>query len=88
MYKTIEEFPNYEINENGEVRNKKKGNILKWNITKNGYAIVRMYKDGKQYGRNVHRLLLMAHKPVVNMDELQVNHIDENKLNNTLDNLE
>lgn len=88
MYKTIEEFPNYEINEMGEVRNKKRGNILKWNIKKTGYAQVRLSKDGKQYARLVHRLLLMTHKPVENMDELQVNHIDENKLNNTLDNLE
>ena len=36
----------------------------------------------------VHRLVLMAFKPVENMDNLEVNHIDGDKKNNRLDNLE
>jgi hypothetical protein len=38
-----------------------------------------MKKSGGTTYRQVHRLLMMAFKPVENMDRLQVNHIDGNK---------
>lgn len=44
--------------------------------------------DNKKKTFRLHRLVLMAFHPVERMDELQVNHIDGNKLNNTLSNLE
>ena len=48
------------------------------------YLSVSIY--GKGY--RVHRLICMAFKPVSDQDILQVNHIDTNKHNNKLDNLE
>ncbi|MBN1046219.1 hypothetical protein DVW08_12790 [Clostridium botulinum] len=33
-------------------------------------------------------MILSVFYPVINMDELQVNHIDENKDNNNIENLE
>jgi len=53
-------------------------------INNNGYGILQY--DKKCF--SVHRLICMAFKPISNMYEMQVNHIDMNKLNNHIDNLE
>lgn len=45
-------------------------------------------KPIKRYMRQVHRLVLEIFNPVCNMENLQVNHIDGNKSNNKLSNLE
>ena len=40
MWKTIEDKPNYEVNQSGQVRNKKTGKILKHFVRKDGYCQV------------------------------------------------
>lgn len=45
-------------------------------------------KPIKRYMRQVHRLVLEAFNPVPNMKELQVNHINGNKSDNRIENLE
>ena len=71
-------------------RNKRKSNItrlLKTNSNNFGYLKVELYKDGKSKIKYVHRLVAEAFIP--NPDQKpQVNHIDGNKANNTLSNLE
>ena len=53
----------------------------------NGYSIVNLYKNGEYKTCLVHRLVAQTFLP--NPDNLpQVNHIDENKKNNRVDNLE
>lgn len=53
------------------------------------YQIINLSKlDGKKRTFRVHRLVMMAFRPVENMDELEVNHLDGNKKNNKLENLE
>lgn len=56
-------------------------------IDKGGYCIASLYVKGKQYSKKVHRLV--AETFIRNPDNLsQVNHIDENKQNNHISNLE
>ena len=65
----------------------KKGRILKQGNDGNGYKQVNLSKDGKTKMCRVHRLVAEAFIP--NHEKLPcVNHIDEDKTNNNVDNLE
>lgn len=64
-----------------------KGRVLKSGKGKGGYLIVVLCKDGKQKTHTVHRLVAQAF--IDNPNNLpEVNHIDENKENNVVTNLE
>ena len=61
--------------------------LLKYGNRANGYMMVVLCKDNIRKSCNVHRLVAQAFIP--NPNNLpQVNHIDENKHNNNVDNLE
>ena len=76
----------YEVSDEGDVRNKETGKVLKsWD--KNGYKRARLCKDKVARSIGIHRLVMMSFCPVDNMDELEVDHIDGNKSNNTISNL-
>lgn len=79
----------YFINDSGEIRNINTGNYIKKKIERDGYVRVSlMKKSGGTTYVQLHRILMMAFKPVENMQYLQVNHKDGNKQNNNFDNLE
>jgi hypothetical protein len=64
-----------------------RGKILKSNIGNRGYLKVVLHKQRKAKTYNVHRLV--AETFILNPNNYsQVNHKDENKLNNCVDNLE
>ena len=64
-----------------------KEKLLKQSFTSTGYKKVELYKDGKRKSFKVHRLVAIAFIP--NPDNKpEVNHIDGNKINNNIDNLE
>jgi len=64
------------------------GRILKPGLTK-GYKIVVLSKEGKQRGRNVHQLVAMAFlNHVPDGHKLVVDHIDMDKQNNNVKNLQ
>ena len=67
---------------------KHKGRVLKPYISNKGYERLSLCNDNGVTNKLVHRLVLEAFKPHVNMGDLQVNHIDGDKLNNHLTNLE
>lgn len=83
-------FEDYEISNYGYVISYKSKEPKKLTISSypNGYKFVSLSKDGKVKGYSLHRLVLMSFSPCENMEELQVNHLDCNRANNRLDNLE
>ena len=75
----------YKVSSLGRVANDK-GKHLKVDINQKGYARVQLTKGGKKSNIKVHRLVAEAFIP--NPYGLpQVNHIDEDKLNNSVGNL-
>lgn len=85
----LQEFPEcqYEINKLGEIRNKKSMQKLKGTISKDGYLAYLLTINGKSYRRLAH--VLVAKQFLPNPQGYPVvNHIDENKLNPCIDNLE
>lgn len=78
----------YAATEDGRIYTYHRNKYLQPCITKDGYYEVRLSKDGKITSYRVHRLILMAFAFREDYKSLQVNHKDENKLNNNLDNLE
>lgn len=88
ILKEINGFEKYVIDENGNVFNKKDINksICQW-VDNVGYKQVVLYLNNKRKYMRIHRLVALAYIP--NPDNLpQVNHIDGNKLNNNIGNLE
>lgn len=88
LFRTIQKFPNYQISNLGNIKNKK-GQLLVIGRrrTNSGYIQVRLYKDGKYHYRYLHRLIAETFVPNPN-NYRTVNHIDGNKLNNNIENLE
>lgn len=86
QWKPIEGFPGYYVSDRGRVFGKS-GKILSHEIMKKGYHRVGVFKGGKIHHKMVHRLVAEAF--IENPNNCpQVNHIDGNKDNNTVDNLE
>lgn len=96
IWKDIEEFDGlYQVSNYGRVKSvvvdgnafRSEERILKTHEDKKGYLRVKFYYKSKAYTRKVHRLVAQAFIP--NHKNLpQVNHKDEVKTNNFVDNLE
>ena len=88
----IKDFPNYYVTDTGQIYsrfNSGFGRIrkIKQIKDKGGYLRVCLHKDGKQYNRQVHRLVAITF--ITNeLDKPQVNHKDGDKSNNKVTNLE
>lgn len=82
----------YQVSNKGRVRRKRDNFVYKPRTFTNGYKNVLLYKDGKWHktgGKSelVHRMVAMAFIPNPN-NYPQVNHKDEDKENNCVENLE
>ena len=87
----------YEVSDEGEIkslpRNTTSGGILKQSVNKkNGYCYVGLHKENKSTTHRVHVLLMKAFCPNNDFDEnglpFEVDHIDGDKQNNSLSNLQ
>lgn len=88
MWKDIINYEGlYQINEEGQIKNLATNKILKNRIGKRGYCEVMLYKNKSTKQFKVHRLIAETFIPNPN-DYPCVNHKDENKLNNNINNLE
>ena len=84
-WKQIPNLP-YEISSLGKIRNLQ-GKVLKTYIQNSGYEQIKINYQGLHIHKSIHRLVAEAFIPNP-LNKEYVNHIDGNKLNNTVDNLE
>lgn len=88
MSKEIKGFEGlYTIDESGNVFSIRKKKYISPFYNKNGYMMISLVKDKKKSNMTIHRLLAEAF--IDNKEKFPcINHIDGNKLNNNLSNLE
>jgi hypothetical protein len=89
VWKNIAEFPGYQVSDLGRVRNSK-GMILKWSFAGDtgtgGYPHLCLSKEGKCFGRYIHRLV--ATEFIANPNnEYSVDHLNNDKTDNRVCNL-
>jgi hypothetical protein len=87
MLKTVDEYKEYEVSNDGLVRRKDTKHILKPWIATGGYLYVAFSENCKGHTKRLHRIVAKAFCD--NYDgKPHVNHIDGNKTNNVASNLE
>jgi len=86
-WKSIKGFEKYEVSNHGRIKNVKRGTIRKARLNWNGYFDLRLYSEKSERSFLVHRLVAIAFIPNPHLKN-QVNHIDSNKQNNNVENLE
>ena len=77
----------YEIYEDGRVYSKYSNRFLKHNLNRNGYYRVDLCKNGKANHFLIHRLVAIHFIPNP-YNKPEVDHIDRNRLNNFIKNLQ
>jgi hypothetical protein len=83
----IKGFEGYDVSEEGVVTNTRTGRVLKVDLSGAGYPRVTLSQDGNLKRIVVHRLVATHYIPNW-LDAPMINHIDGDKLNNSVHNLE
>ena len=78
----------FKISSTGIIVNKYNNTNVKTRISKDGYVYVSLYYNKRSYIKTLHRLVAKTFICCNDDKSLEVNHIDGNKLNNNITNLE
>ena len=88
VWKDIEGYEGlYQVSNLGRVKRVKTDRILKGCKDKGGYLVIGLYKNNVMSTKTIHRLVAQAFIPNPE-NKPEVNHIDEDKANNKVNNLE
>lgn len=87
-WKLIEGFDGiYSVSNYGDVKNNRTGRLMKQRKTEKGYLHINLTKNGKRKAMRINRLVAQVFIPNPE-NKPQVNHIDFNRENNCVNNLE
>lgn len=88
MWTVINNYPNYSVSTDGEIKNNLTDRVLKKHI-RNGYYAICLSNNNIKKTFNIHNIVANTYldRNIID-DKLVVNHINENKLDNRLSNLE
>lgn len=81
----------YQVSDKGNIRRviQNRTRILKQYVSKaNGYCYINLYKNNKSSTMRVHKIVAREFLGEPPQNKLQINHIDGNKANNAVENLE
>lgn len=88
-WKEIYDYPNYLISSFGRVMNKRTKRLLKsYADNAGGYLCVNLWKNNKGTTFRVHKLVYMNFTNDFDLEGKVINHIDGDKTNNNINNLE
>lgn len=87
IWKDLSRCNKYECSNLGRIRDKKTKNILKGSVDNHGYVRYDLCSEGKRFVVSGHRAVAETFIPLVK-DKKYINHIDGNKTNNIITNLE
>lgn len=76
----------YQVSDLGNIKSAYSNIILKPSVDRYGYVRFSATKNKKQKTLRIHRIVMNVFNPVKSL--MQINHIDGNKANNALSNLE
>ncbi len=85
--KNIEGYGNYTVNEKGEITNTNTGRVLRQSRNQKGYCFLVLSNNGFHKTISIHRIVYKTFIGKL-IDGLEINHIDGNKSNNSVSNLE
>jgi hypothetical protein len=87
-WKTIIGYPDYSVNEFGEVKSNRFNRLLKPSKSSNQYLYVNLVNDKKKKTTAIHKLVIEQFGTPCPGPKSVVDHKDSNKHNNHIDNLE